>query len=412
MLLHTARSHPPPRPRRVLARVLGALVLAAVAADQALQHFALADGALGSRRVAPFDPPLFTNRQRAAAARLESAQFGQPLAGENIAYDADLGWVTAGAGYGVRGERLVLTPPKQVNARSPRRIALIGCSFTHGDEVEAHATWAAALAVARPDLELLNLGVGGYGLDQAVLRLERDGAGFAPHEVWIGLMPQALPRLLSIYRPAENQWNGGVAFKPRFRVHPEPRLQDSLELVPCPATSPARAQSLIFDADAFREATRYDAFVRRAPLAYSRAGSHFTHYSGFARLALTWHEARARPGLSSLLHDPDGELPRLVRALCNRAARSAPVHILVLPSRIDLARPVPGLAPLLMRLQDAGHRVIDLTPTLRAAPADWRPAGHYGPLQNAAVGRALADSGKNSGARPLQPVGFGEKNNG
>lgn len=47
----------------------------------------------------------------------------------------------------------------------------IGDSFTHGDAVLAEEAWPARLA-ARMDASVANLGVGGYGIDQAVMRYD------------------------------------------------------------------------------------------------------------------------------------------------------------------------------------------------------------------------------------------------
>ena len=56
------------------------------------------------------------------------------------------------------------------------RIAAFGDSFTHGDEVPNEDTWQEILMRAHPDVEAMNFGVGAYGLDQAFLHYQRDGA--------------------------------------------------------------------------------------------------------------------------------------------------------------------------------------------------------------------------------------------
>lgn len=66
------------------------------------------------------------------------------------------------------------------------RIATFGPSFTHGDEVPDDATWQAQMERARPDLEVMNWGVGGYGTDQAFLRYETRGVAYRPDIVIIG----------------------------------------------------------------------------------------------------------------------------------------------------------------------------------------------------------------------------------
>lgn len=63
-----------------------------------------------------------------------------------------------------------------------RRIIVSGDSFTFGYGVGDHSTWAASLARRTPDCEILNMGLGGYGLDQAYLWYRRDGDPL-PHDV-------------------------------------------------------------------------------------------------------------------------------------------------------------------------------------------------------------------------------------
>lgn len=220
----TQAAPPPPesgkakRGLRRWSRLALVLALLLAGADQLLHHYWLGNGFLGARRVAPFDPPLFLPRHWSALEDLAGVDLGVPRPGSGLALDPLLGWITAGAGHGPIGQRLYDAPPR---APEHKRIALIGCSFTYGSEVEAQESWIACLAGLRTDLELTNLGVPGYGLDQALLRWERDvlqAGGPHPDEVWIGLMPTALLRLMSIYRPAENHWSGALFFKPRFEV--------------------------------------------------------------------------------------------------------------------------------------------------------------------------------------------------
>jgi hypothetical protein len=53
------------------------------------------------------------------------------------------------------------------------RVVLVGCSFTMGWAVSDAETWAWQLQTMRPDLEVVNRGVGGYGTLQSMLLLEQ-----------------------------------------------------------------------------------------------------------------------------------------------------------------------------------------------------------------------------------------------
>lgn len=107
-----------------------------------------------------------------------------------------------------------------------RRIAIFGDSLAFGEEVDDGQTVADHLAGIRPDWEVLNYGVHGYGLGQAVLRLEEEGGLLQPdHYVMMVLFPEDLAR------------DGAAEF-----IHPKPvfRLVDGklgIENTPVPEAS-------------------------------------------------------------------------------------------------------------------------------------------------------------------------------
>ena len=71
---------------------------------------------------------------------------------------------------------------------------LVGCSFTMGWAVADDETWAWRLQELRPDVEVVNRGVGGYGTLQSLLLLEqllgRDGQ--RPARVLYGFIDHGL----------------------------------------------------------------------------------------------------------------------------------------------------------------------------------------------------------------------------
>jgi hypothetical protein len=394
-------SGPRPWRRRLLLAALALLL-----ADQVVQWTVLRDGWLRGRRIAPFDPPLFNAAQREAHERLAELAAGAARAGapRNVRLDPELGWApepgfAAGAyRYDAAGARVGAGGPLP-SARTPgvRRVVAVGCSFTHGDEVAGDQTWCSRLDAARADLELANLGVGGYGADQALLRLRRDGLPLQPDEAWFGLLPAAAPRVTTLYRPAERHQDPSVGFKPRFVLD-----GGALRLVPCPAPSAEAALRLLTDQRAFAQACREDAWVARWPAAYAPQGSHPAHWFAASRLALTRLESGGRDGAEAL-RDPHGETRRLLAALvlelrdCARAA-GAGFRLLLLPDREALRAAAAGAPPwagLLEELAAAGVAVTDLAPALAAAgalqdDALWQPGGHWGPALHAAAARALA----------------------
>jgi len=105
-------------------------------------------------------------------------------------YDAELGWVSVpsttvkdlyGPGrtltvnaQGFRGKReYAKTPPPGVT-----RILCSGDSFTLGWGVDDGDAWSALLQ-QRPGLEVVNMGQGGYGIDQSYLWWRRDGGSIS-----------------------------------------------------------------------------------------------------------------------------------------------------------------------------------------------------------------------------------------
>lgn len=88
----------------------------------------------------------------------------------------------------LRGTRLY-APEKPAGVL---RIEVFGDSFAFGSEVEDDATYSAVLEQILPRSEVLDFGVRGYGLDQAMLRFRKEGPGFHPDVVVIGFV-SALP---------------------------------------------------------------------------------------------------------------------------------------------------------------------------------------------------------------------------
>lgn len=384
------------------------LALAAfLAADQTLQHTALADGELFGRWVVPFDPPLFTTWQKKRVGDMAAIVAGDEALRRNSIFDAELGWCPrpeqrVGAYvHDWSGSRTDGTALTRVKDPARRRVVAIGGSFVQGAEVEADETWAWFLGQSLGD-EIANLGVAGYGVDQAYLRLRRDGLALEPDEVWLGLMPEAVMRLTTHFPPVYRHWSSVVAFKPLFRLEPG----GALRLVANPATSMARALELLSDQRAFLAAVgENDLWVRRSPLAFAPRGTSWTHWFATSRLAVTAIEGGGRD-TARYLGEPDGELYRLLEALiqaidAEASAAGARFRVLVLPSRPDLQSAVRDGSPywlgLLEDLRAAGIECLDVGPRLVAEGAAegpeerfWMPQLHYSPRTNRIVAEELA----------------------
>ncbi len=146
------------------------------------------------------------------------------------------------------------------------RIALFGDSYTHGDEVSYQQSWAArleaSLAEAGIAAEVLNFGVGGYGMDQAYLRWRIEGAQYRPDAVVFGFAPRNMARNLNVFRCIVSHYSNIPFSKPRFVLEgQELRLVNSPtlpleELVPTLADfqhSPLREYEFFYAEDDYAE---------------------------------------------------------------------------------------------------------------------------------------------------------------
>ncbi len=99
------------------------------------------------------------------------------------------------------------------------RVSAFGDSFTFGSEVDGQATWERQLEDNDARFEVLNFGVGAYGLDQAYLRYLLDGVHFDSDIVVIGFMSENIYRNLNVFRPFYSaMYRINIYTKPRFSI--------------------------------------------------------------------------------------------------------------------------------------------------------------------------------------------------
>ena len=102
-------------------------------------------------------------------------------------YDEQLGWVNIpnlyienmyGTGIYLKTNSQASRNEKNFSTKVPHkkvRIVCSGDSFTFGNGVSNNRTWCHLLTELIEDLETVNIGQGGYGVDQIYLRYKRDG---------------------------------------------------------------------------------------------------------------------------------------------------------------------------------------------------------------------------------------------
>ena len=387
--------------RKILPRI-GLSLLVLVLADQLALYVLLQDDVLFGRPVAPFDPPLFSPSQHESFGRIQShLSSGNPPA-TAFRFDAELGWCSPRDGghgefrYDWAGCRVADEPLAREKAPGVRRIVTLGCSMTHGEEVGARETWSALLDEMRDDVEVANLGVAAYGLDQALMRYRRDGRSLEADEVWLALLPGAALRVTTLYRPLLRHWSLDIGFKPRFSLGEG----DGLVLIDNPARSLEHIAAMLTSQEEFLASIgRGDSWVERARTAYASRGSCAAHYSFTGRILLSLREAGDRDIEQHFARRGD-ETYRLLRAIVRAGeaearGQGARFRFLILPGLSELEqRAAAGRGyweELCRELAAGGTEVCDLSSALDAGPRHelFAPHGHYSPKGNRVVAEAL-----------------------
>jgi hypothetical protein len=137
--------------------------------------------------------------------------------GERVRQHPMLGWgaTPRANSAGMRDDREYERTPQP----GVVRIAAFGDSFTYGSDVALSETWEKQLVKLDPRLEVLNYGVGAYGLDQAYLRYLEQGTAYNPRIVFIGYMSENIARNVNVFRPFYSRAYSDVIFtKPRFKI--------------------------------------------------------------------------------------------------------------------------------------------------------------------------------------------------
>ena len=166
-----------------------------------------------------------------------------------LIYDRELGWSQRPAVSDHNAAGFITTGPTPERARpSDRlRIALFGDSFTQGNY---RTGWwrllEEQLNAAGVKCEVLNFGVGGYGMDQAYLRWKRDGAPWQPHVVVFGFFAEDCYRNVNLLRLLRDPDSGIPFMKPRFVVEGE-----GLRLVNSPTPEPQAVPAILREFDAW-----------------------------------------------------------------------------------------------------------------------------------------------------------------
>jgi len=285
-------------------------------------------------------------------------------------------------------------------SRRPRRgvlrVAAFGNSFVYCNEVKNQDAWPQVLEDSFPNVEVVNYGVGGYGLDQAYLRFLAEGSRLSPAIVIIGFAPDDLGRLVNVYRRFRSNHEIPLV-KPRYLLDG----RGQLALLPNPVRGQSDYVRYLNAPSAVSELGKYDQWYE--PAIYQDPPY---DYSATVRLlAATWIALRQRYlAADRLVRDGvfnrSSTAFRIQMALFRRfadAVRAAGARPLVVlfPDREAVAFARQSRKTVLRSVVEAlraeGIDYVDLTEAFVSAGVEARPeswfmsGGHYSPVANRLV---------------------------
>jgi len=293
-------------------------------------------------------------------------------------YDAELGWVhipstelpdlyAPGIGLATNSQALRATQDYAPEVPEGRyRIVCLGDSFTMGYGVGDRETYEAQLEALNPTLQVVNMGMGGYGVDQCYLWYKRDR-----HKLQADALLFVVIRD-NFFRMLRSKFAG---------YYPKPTLAlvDG-ELV---AQGQPLPNMLNSTRNSLRRFWRYTAFNRglRSDSPLRSSGSSSSDVAPFDPSAFSFGET----------------VPAVFRSVAQMCAEDGREFAVVfLPDRLDLSQPAsPSLSDWLGEVLQA-ERIpyLDLTYLFeRLSPSERRAHfledGHYTVLGNALVAREL-----------------------
>ena len=298
------------------------------------------------------------------------------------------GWMFTSNDAGLRSQREYSQQPLPHTLR----IALFGDSFTAGEEVNDDETWGHQLELelnqAGIRTEVLNFGVSGYGMDQALLRWRHQGQQYAPDIVIFGFQPTNLDRNVNVFRQLYYPGTGIPFSKPRFVLNGQ-----ELTLLNSPTIPPAQLAAV------------FESFENHPLAAYE-------HYYDSCYVASQWWASSRLAGyLYQVLksnensqedYGPSSERGQLGQAIVDAFAKEAMAQeaaffVLYLPYQWPLIRYHKNRTHpyqfLLDHFDDAYH-YISMEDHLERKYVDdayWSAREHYGPEINRRVAQAAAD---------------------
>lgn len=282
-------------------------------------------------------------------------------------------------------------------------IAIFGDSFTHGSEVVHNETWGALLETRLSKhgipTEVLNLGVAGYGIDQAYLRWQHEGMDLRSEIVVLGFTPVDIQRNVNMIRTAQSPTVGLPFSKPRFIL-----TETSMRIINQPTPAPQELVTILSNFEDWPWA-RYEAFYQpedyqRNDWRSSRFVSLFFDYWEINRFNVHKKVEQEIRYYYNLNEEPAQLSLRIIERFANEVERQGARFLIVhLPSRKGLQQKQNTgslrYADLLSTLS-ARFELVDTTADFLSATrtyedsALFEPHNHYSAVSNDIVAEAIA----------------------
>lgn len=354
---------------------------------------------IGSRTLKPYHLPIVTTQRTIDEYLLASSK-------TFIMYDPFLGWSPRPNSrssndlyhYNSFGIRTASTSIDYSMSPSDDtlRIVIIGDSFTHGDEVPFENTWGYHLEKNLQEInintQVINLGVGGYGMDQAFLRWKQLGYKFSPHLVIFGLQMEDAKRNMNLIRPIYFPGTSLPFSKPRFI------LQDNeLKLINSP-TIPFEEILNVIENITTWDMVKYEHF-------FNPEDYHDKIWSRSKLVSLILEVTQSEPDPESSSYDISGELAKVALKIIQELERDVESHsgvllVVHLPKSSDLAdvlqNGVLEYSELLEKIKE-NHHLIDaqqkLLKEIKTSSLDtlFTPRVHYTAKGNEVIANTISN---------------------
>ena len=233
------------------------------------------------------------------------------------------------------------------------RIYALGDSFTFGFGVQDHESFPALMESLRPNLEVFNAGIPGYGIDQIYLSLKELGYSYKPDVILITIYPEDFWR-------ATRAFNDAGHGKPYFVLKDGSILE--LKHVPVPKNKKFKVAQFPIS----REWSGPEKFLRKSKT-----------YVLFSRLIIKLKKLMG-------FEDPDSSdewllgreiLKKMTTEIKNQGVR--PIIVIAPPLRWITGTLEP-VRDSLLRFGKVNHvTVVDLTPILKKASQETSPWDYY-----------------------------------